>query len=361
MTNYRGVAYDTGTNFATGQGELSRNVWSDALMQSEIDVISSDLNCNSVTVFGTDLDRLTATATAAVDRGLHVYLQPRLVEGTQQEILDHLAEGARLAESLRGDGALISFGVGAVQLIFTPGLIEGGFYHERMANVFADANHFLLHPTAQVDPAAAAPLLNEFLGKAAAVARANFEGEVGYSAAPFEDVDWDPFDFVGIQYHWTPKPRTREGHLAFIDGYRKWNKPIRITEYGTATYTGAEQKAFFVWDIADRSGEVPTIVDGYVRDEAAQAGYHRKMLELFETAGVDGVTVSELIHPTHPHSPDPRYDLDMASMAVLKTIRDDFSDVNSTYRWEKKESFHAIADHYARAVSGNGTSSARVA
>ncbi|PZF92048.1 abortive infection protein, partial [Micromonospora deserti] len=49
----------------------------------------------------------------------------------------------------------------------------------------------------------------------------------------------------------------------------------------------------------------------------------------------------------HPHSPDPRLDLDTASMAIVKTIRDDFADPASTYRVEPKESYHAIADHYA--------------
>jgi hypothetical protein len=71
------------------------------------------------------------------------------------------------------------------------------------------------------------------------------------------------------------------------------------------------------------------------------------MFDTFEKAGVHGVAVSEFIHPTHPHSDDPRLDIDMASMAIVKTIRDDVTDPLSPYRWEPKESFRAIADHYA--------------
>jgi hypothetical protein len=39
----------------------------------------------------------------------------------------------------------------------------------------------------------------------------------------------------------------------------------------------------------------------------------------------------------------------MASMCIVKTIRENFADPSSPYRREKKESFFAIADHYARA------------
>lgn len=347
MLTFRGVAYDTGTNFHTGQGELSRTAWSKSQMLSEISLIADQLNANSVTVYGTDLDRLSETVNAALERDLHVWLQPRLVDRPQREVLEHLAEAARLAESLRGDGAKINMTIGAVHLIFTPGLIAGDRYHERMANVYADADHYLLKPTAKVDVAAAAPALNEFLGRAAGVVRGIFGGEIGYSAAPFEDVDWSVFDYVGLMYQYVAKYRTRAEHLAEIGRYRRWGKPILISEFGTATYEGAEQKAFFFWDIVDRGGDVPTILDGYLRDESAQAAYHLKMFEIFEEAGVDGAAVSELIHPTHPHSYDPHYDLDMASMAIVKTIRDDFSDHASSYVWEPKESFHAIADYYA--------------
>lgn len=317
-------------------------------MLSEISLISDQLNANSVTVYGSDLDRLAATATAAVERDLHVWLQPRLADRPQSEILDHLAEAARLAESLRVQGAHITLTVGAVHPVFTPGIIPGERYHERMANIYADANHVLLTPTAKADLVAATPRLHDFLSRASTIARGIFNDRIGYNAAPFEDVDWNLFDFVGLMYQYLPAwLPTATQHLALVERYRRWHKPIVIAEFGTATYRGAEQKAFFFWDIIDRAKDVPTILDGYVRDESAQAAYHLKMFEIFERAGVDGVAVSEFIHPTHPHSTEPSLDLDTASMAIVKTIRDDFSDPASDYRWEPKESFHAIADHYA--------------
>jgi hypothetical protein len=349
MPDYYGVTYDTGTNFATGQGDLSRNVLSTPELLKQLDMISDQLHCNSVTVYGSELDRLTEAVTAAAERDLHVVLDPRLVDRPHTDILDHLAEVARLAEDARGQGASISLTVGAAHTIFTPGIIAGDAYHERMANIYADGDHFLLSPTGKADMTEAAPRLDAYLAKAAAVARGIFSGEVSYSAAPYEQVDWDRFDAIGLMYYYQPVHLTPEQHVAGLTALRKWNKPVDIAGFGTATYAGAEERAFFFWDIVDRSSHTElSIVDGYVRDEAAQAAYHRKMFGVFERAGVRGVTVTDFIHPTHPHAPgDPRLDLDTASLCIVKTIRDDVADHSSAYRWEPKESFHAIAEYYA--------------
>ncbi len=344
----RGVVYDVGTNFETGQGAVSRAVWSTELMLEEIAAISDQLNCNSVTLYGSELGRLAQTANAAAERGLHVRLQPRLIDRPQPEILDHLAEGARFAESLRHDGVAVDLTVGAFHSVFTPGIIPGGAYHERMANVYGEGAHPLLVPTATVDMADMAPGLNEFLGQAVAVARGIFRGDVGYTAAPFEELDWAPFDFIGLMYQFLRKPLPAAEHIAGITAYQRWGKPVYIAEFGTASYAQAEEKAFHYWDIVDRSTAVPTIMPGYTRDEGAQAAYYLKMLDIFERAGARGAAVGDFIHPTHPYSDDPRFDLDMASLTIVKTIRDDFTDPASAYRFEPKESFRAIAGYYAR-------------
>jgi hypothetical protein len=348
---YRGVVYDVGTNFETGQGALSRAVWSTDRMLGEIAAISDQLNCNSVTLYGSEYDRLAQTANAAAERGLSVRLQPRFIDRPQPEILEHLAETARLAESLRQQGAEVDLTIGALHSVFTPGIIPGDAYHQRMANVYGEGAHPLLVPTAAVDMAAMAPVLNEFLGKALTVARGNFRGDVGYTAAPFEELDWAPFDFIGLMYQFLQKPQSAAGHLAIVSGYQQWGKPVYIAEFGTATYAQAEEKAFHYWDIVDRSTAVPTILPAYTRDEGAQAAYYLKMLDIFKQAGVRGAVVGDFIHPTHPYSDDSRLDLDMASLTIVKTIRDDFSDAASPYRFEPKESFRAIASYYANGSS----------
>lgn len=345
---YRGISYDTGSNFATGQGPLSRAVWTTEHMREEIAAIAEQLNANSVTIFGSDFDRLAETVQAAVDHGLHVWLQPRLVDRPQEETLDHIAEGARLAQSFREKGADIRYSIGCVHYLMTPGITPGEKYHNRMGNVFSNNVHHFLKPTGAFDHAEATLKLNDFLARAAARARKEFGGELIYSAGPFEDVDWDLVDYIGLTYYYSHHP-TRQGYEDELGAYRRWNKPIVISEYGSPAYVGAADRGFMAFDVADRAKSPAEIFDGYVRNEQAQADFHLRMLTMFEELGIHSVGIAEFIHPTHPHSEDPKYDLDIASWSLTKTIRDDFLDYNSDYHWEPKAAYWAIADHFAKA------------
>src|SRR5262249_21608972 len=153
----------------------------------------------------------------------------------------HLAEGARLAESFRRQGADIRFSLGCVHLVQTPGIVNGEKYHERMANLFLDAEHNFLKPTGPIDRPDATLRLNTFPAEVANAAQANFSGEFIYSAGPFETVDWTLVDYVGLTYYYSHHP-TRLGYAQELGAYRKWGKPIVISEYGSPTYLGAAER-----------------------------------------------------------------------------------------------------------------------
>lgn len=80
--------------------------------------------------------------------------------------------------------------------------------------------HRLL-PQGRIDFQSLQRRLNAFLERAVTVARANFEGEITYSAGPWEaeGIDWRQFDFVGLDYyafHPTRKEHAREPKQAFV-------------------------------------------------------------------------------------------------------------------------------------------------
>ena len=95
---YRGITYDTGIDQLGGN---TRVRWTRSLMEGEIDAIRDRLHCNAVSLAGTHISRLVQTAEAALERGMHVMLQPRNYDRPQTEILDHLARTAQEAERLR--------------------------------------------------------------------------------------------------------------------------------------------------------------------------------------------------------------------------------------------------------------------
>ncbi len=327
----RGVTYDTGIDHL---GENSRQRWTHAQMRREIDAIRDRLHCNAVSLAGTHVSRLVQTAEAALERGMHVMLQPRNYDRPRAEILDHLARTAREAERLRlqhpGRVTLIA---GCEHSLFTPGIVPGDTFLERIAVL----------GRGKIDFNALRKRLNAFLGQAAAAARANFGGDVTYAAAVFEQVDWTPFDIVGIDYY--EFHRSRSGHARQLAPYRRWNKPILICEFGCCTYEGAPQRGGSGYDIVDYDKGRPELIGRPVRSESTQARYIAEMLDVFESQDLLGAFVYTFISPDSPSSKTPRYNLDTAAFSVVKVILEDERDLGSPYRWEPKRAFHAIARH----------------
>jgi hypothetical protein len=328
-----GVTYDTGVLHFT-DAPLSRARWSRRLMEGELDAISAQLRCPSIVAFGTEIDRVTDTARAAVDRRMAVYVQPRLYDHPQQEVLDHIAESASQAEQLRADGGKVVFSAGCEHILFTPGIVPGANFVERIAGIGS------IPPE---DWPAIFQRLNEFLAKAAAVARANFHGEITYGGAYFEPVEWSLFDIVGVDYY--PYFATDAEYRADLATYRKWNKPITVLEFGSCTYPGAPERGGGGYDIIDYEQEPPVVKPGYTRSERVQADHIARMLKIFTAERLQGAHVYTFVNPGAPHTPRRELDLDIGAFSLVKATRNDYYDPYSRYRWQPKESFHALARH----------------
>jgi len=329
---YRGVTYDTGTVFL---GETTRPWWTGSMLAHDLRAIDERLRCNSVTVFGTDVGRLVQAATGALRRGLQVSIQPRLFDRQQEEILAHLARTAREAERLRrAHRPEVILVVGCEYLLFAPGIVPGETFLDRIR--FLNEGGF--------DFAVFLQRLDALLEKAAAVARRHFGGRITYGAiAGVETIDWSRFDIVGLDYYdYFEDPAA---HTARLAPARRWGKPIMILEFGCCTFEGAAERGGEGWDIIDWESPVPSIPEGYVRSEREQADHLATMLDVFEAEGFLGASPYTFVMADSPHSPDPRYDLDMAGYGLVKVIRRDHLDPASPYHWEPKLSFHAVARH----------------
>ena len=330
---HKGINYDVGTNY--DPGSLSRAVWHDATMRRELRVIKEDLHCNAITVFGTDVERLVACATAARELGLHVWLQPRLINSTQDEMLDHMSQVAHAAEQLRAQYGKVELNVGCELSVFTSGIIPGRTFEQRIARLGA---MWMLSAWFN-------RRLNLLLAKAAAVARSHFDGRTTYAAGLWERVDWSCFDIVGVNYY-----RYLFNESNYVDGLRafhRFGKPVVITEFGCCSYDGAERKGPAGEDIVDWSTPTPQLKGTYNRNESVQANYIADLIDVFRAENVYGAFVFEFIDPAYPHSPDPQRDLDMASFGIVKACPDGGGDADDGPHWEPKLAFHEIARRYA--------------
>ncbi|MCZ4608754.1 abortive phage infection protein, partial [Streptomyces sp. Lzd4kr] len=330
---HRGVVY------TVGAGETPGTAWSEARMRRDVRLIRDDLHADTLDVTGDGVDRLTATAAEAAERGLHVWLQPTLGDVPEREILDSIAECGRFAERLRRQGASVDFSVGCEFWLFVPGIIPGETVLDRVENL----------QKGNVDMARMQRRLARFTAKAATVGRSVFHGRLSYAAAQdeeFEPVDWRLFDIVGIDYY--SYFRDPSDHVRELRRHLRWGKPLAITEFGTCAYVGAPETAGMGWNIVDYTKEPNEIKGDPVRSERTQAAYLVDLLDVFESMDLYAAMAFEFVTPDAPHRPDdPRYDLDLASYAITKPIRKHPNDPNSTWHWEPKEAYRALAHRYA--------------
>lgn len=329
---YKGVAYDVGTNYEPGT--LSRETWHRDAVLRDLRAIRDQLHCNSVSIFGTPIPRLMECATMALENGLQVWLQPRLMESTPQEMLDNLLKTAQAAEVVRQQHSRFHLNVGCELTLFTSGFVPGKDAFERIAGFGAAARNL----------PAIRRQLNAHLAKAREVARSAFKGPLTYGAGPWEGVDWTDFDFVALDYYMDKDNRST--YVRDLRAYQKLRKPIIINEFGCCTFEGAENAGGMGWDIVDQTKEPPALKGAYVRSEKVQADYIGRLLDIFEEQRVEGAFVYQFIDTALTHSPDPRYDLDMGSYALVKIHAKDAAQ-SETPPWEPKLAFHELARRYA--------------
>jgi hypothetical protein len=326
---YRGVSYEV------TDGDSPQTSWNAARMRTDIRVIKERLHASSVSVFGDGVERLKATSTEAAERGLHVWLQPRLGDRPPREILEHLAETGRHAEALRRQGAPVHLSVGCEFVLFVPGIVPGANALERIKNLMSG----------NYDPVKMMKRLRAFTAKAASVGRSVFHGPITYGAAQDEEVDWSLFDLVSANYYsYFPD---RASYVRELRGFQRWGKPVVISEFGTCTYEGAPQRGGMAWNVVDYDKPNPEIIGDLVRSERSQAAYLAELLEIFESMNLYAALTYEFVSPESPHRTDPKYDLDLASYSIVKAIWKT-PDKPGAWHWEPKEAFHALARHFKR-------------
>jgi len=327
----RGVHYDVGTAFVPG--ELSRGLWNPADATRDLRVIREELHATHVNVYGSDIARLEEAGALALDAGLAVVLQPRLIDGDRRQMLDFLARGADAAERLRARGPVL-LNTGCELTVFTSGFIPGRNFLSRVRK--------LMWPWPLLPWFSAR--LNRHLVDVARVARERFHGPVLYSAGSWETVRWDLFDFVGMNLY-----RDRWNVRTYLDDLRRLGthgKPVLITEFGCCAFTGAERLGGGGWLIVDHSQSPAVLKPGHTRDEALQARVLAELLDLYRAEGVHGAFVYDFMAASHRTNPDPARDLDCASYGLVKVQPE--TPGETSLRWERKQAFAAVAGHFAR-------------
>ncbi|PXX70840.1 hypothetical protein DFR70_101261 [Nocardia tenerifensis] len=315
----KGITYDTG--FTPG-GRSSRPDFDVDQVKQELRVIAEELHCDAVRITGGDPERLTVAARHAIDAGLEVWFSPFPCELSLAELPPYFADCAIRAEDV---GAHV-FVTGCELSLFAAGLLPGDDSLARIKN-FTSGN-----PVTAAELADLSTRIDSVLADAAAAVRERFGGKLTYASGTWEDIDWSPFDLVGVDAYVDPAdPAFQPGLLAYF----RHGKPVVATEFGCCTYRGAAARSGMGWAILEEGADPPRLDGDYVRDEDEQAAYLRELFEVFDAASVDTAFWLTFAGYTYPHHADPRLDLDMASFGVCKVMPDG--------SLTPKRSFHALA------------------
>jgi hypothetical protein len=342
--NRRGVLYDVGRVL----GMNWRPVFDRQTVRRELQIIRDDLHCTAVKICGRDLDRLVAASEDALRLGLEVWFSPELWNRRPEPTLAYIAGAAGRAERLRRRWPdRVVFSVATEATMFVRGIIPGRTFSRRVANA-ASAVRAGRHAGA----------LDEFLARAARYARAAFDGPLTYASLPFEPVDWALFDIVAVDLY--RDSRSAPSYPDKLQSLLAHGKPVVVTEFGMRTYQGADSDGKIGTGITNWATVAlhrlpivgrfvwPRLAAGtYTRDEALQARRIAEDLAIVDAAGVDGAFVCTFVEPLSTYSPDPRHDLDMGALSLVKTFSHGHGTTYPDMTWEPKQSFYAVARFYA--------------
>jgi hypothetical protein len=389
--NRKGVCYDIGRVMMGGNW---RPKFEPKTVHRELGIIKNDLHCNAVRICGLDIDRLMTASEDALSQRLEVWLSPEMWDKSQDETLEYIARAAERAEGLRQrwPGRLV-FSVGSELTLFSQGMVEGKNVFDRMTrpSFWGD-----MMAGKQNGP------LKAYLSNLNKAARKSFRGPLTYMSLPFEAVDWEPFDFVGVDHY--RDAQNKDSYSQMIGKYKATGKPVVVGEFGCCTFRGADLLGASGFTITFGMMEgllgpnqkfpkmfldmahVPPRADGhYIRDEELQAREIVDQLGVLDAAGVEGAFVHTFVVPNCPYRSDPRYDTDMANFSLVKSF--DEAETAEEFRrqtirgaremmgadldphvldglfsgpmgehgvtypdlpWEPKESFRAVAEYYAK-------------
>ncbi|MFJ9846917.1 hypothetical protein ACIRYZ_42095 [Kitasatospora sp. NPDC101155] len=309
----RGINYDTGT--FPGHC-LTRKTFDPAQVRHDMAVIAGDLHCDVVRITGRDSERLGIAARLAAEAGLEVWFSPFPVDLPPEQILPFLTDCAQRAEALRQGGARVVLVTGCELSAFAHGFLPGDTYLDRLhAMATADIQWWTsLGPVPE--------RLNAFLAEAATAVRCHFGGKVTYASGPWEPVDWDPFDLVGVDAY--RSAHNADAFRTHVCEFFSHGKPVVITEYGTCAYRGAGDLGGMAW-------QPPR---GATSDEDEQVRYLNELLDVFEEEGVDTALWFSFANYDKPR------DRDIASYGVVRLLDET--------RWEPKKVFHAMSTRHQR-------------
>lgn len=348
MEKSRGINYEVGLKFHSehkvNYEAISHNI------EKDLEDIK-EMGCNSVRIYGDHPDNLMLAAKIALEKGLKVWLSPRLINGGEQETLYLLLNIAEQAEKLRQEhGDNIAVVIGNELMLDSRVAFEEENYADRIARfkkfkALEMAKKYLrLIALYKVlpDTERYKEKVRQFIKTLATETRGKFNGQITYASLPDENIDWENFDIVGVNLYEDVSNKGK--YEKELQRYKSHGKPVAITEFGTAPYKGAGYLGGYAHSVIDWQhgrlkrgmGFMPVL-----RDEKAQADYLERLIKMYEEHEIDAHFIFEYINWNTLHTPeDPKRNLSTGSFGLTH--------LTPTGEKAKNEAYHRVKDIFKK-------------
>ncbi|WP_244440958.1 tyrosine-type recombinase/integrase [Neobacillus jeddahensis] len=204
--------------------------------------------------------------------------------------------------------------------------------------------------------------LNEYLAHAIKSVRQTYKGPITYASLPFEKVDWEPFEIIGIDHYRATQINDTYGDM--LKPLLAKGKPLAIMEFGCCPYQGAERNTGQAFNIIDIKSSimhhipligkiVQTRLNGqYVRDEGLQAREIMESLKVFDRVGVDSSFVFTFVNPQNPYNGDKEREVyfNVRCSLWLKRYLDERDDENSCLFITERSPKRRMSIHLIRSI-----------
>jgi hypothetical protein len=336
---YKGINYDTGTTTTTGG--ITRENFDLGIVEKEIKIIKEELHCNAIRISGIYIDRVAKASEIALEMGLTVLFSSFPLYDNPENTLEYIVQSAIAAEKLRTRYSNVILVLGCELSLFTSGFIKGNTGNDRLANLFSPVSLFknMIGIRRGYNKR-----LNKFLSTAIGEIKMRFSGQITYASGTWEKVNWKEFNIIGVDLY--RSSYNKSIYLKELRRYKKIDKPFIITEFGCCTYAGADEKGAVGWAIVDWKKEIPELKGNYTRDESVQSKYLVELLDIFEKEEVAGAFVFSFISYNYQYNEDPRYDLDIASYGIVRSMPDTGPRYYEDMPWIPKQAFYAVGNYF---------------
>lgn len=248
-------------------------------------LIKNELQCNGIRIEGFYENKILYAGKKAIELGFdQIILGPRFVDATRDETVDKIHKISQEAEALNSYSIVLQVGV---ELSLDSRIIsDKASYVERAA----DIDRIVRTRNSWID------LLIDFVNELVDTAEESFHGPTIYAEAHYEKMKWNKVKtrFIGTN-QWDDMWRTEHVPEA-LQRLTLFAKPIIVTEFGCATFTGASKYGGIAWKYTGT----------YNEDE--QANTIEKYLKIFSNLKIHGSYLYMFYQPK-PWAPETEWSI----------------------------------------------------